>query len=270
MGKTLRFSFGKNWQSYSQTALTPESVEQARQAFRELVNGIVLSHKRFIDIGFGQGLCLNLAAEMGADVLGIEIDEDNLAALHTTQQIMGNTLTPEVRIVSILEPSYIQANKGKFDIVHSWGVLHHTGNLRQAIQNACTLVAEGGYLICSIYNKHWSSPFWKIIKWTYNKLPAVLQRFVVGLFYPVIYTAKWLVTGKNPKKKERGMNFFHDVVDWVGGYPYEYATETEIRNLVEAEGFECLRFKHARVPTGCNEYVFHQNKPIHCTTVGLL
>jgi hypothetical protein len=45
-GGIMRFAFGKNWQSFSKEALTPERVKEARQAFRELVNGIHFQGKR--------------------------------------------------------------------------------------------------------------------------------------------------------------------------------------------------------------------------------
>ncbi len=254
----MRFAFGKNWQSYSANALTARRIEQARHAFGELLAEIDLDQKRFIDIGFGQGLSLVVAVEMGADVLGIDIDADNLEALKTTQQAMGSDKPLRTRIVSILDDEFVQSARAGFDVVHSWGVLHHTGNMYKAIENACALVADGGYFVCSIYNKHWSSPIWKIIKWSYNKLPRPVQQLAIGLFYPVIFTAKWIVTGRNPRKKDRGMDFLHDVVDWVGGYPYEYAGREEIRDFVCRQGFECLKIRRARVPTGCNEFIFRK------------
>lgn len=254
----LRFAFGRNWRSYSENALTPERIREARCAFRELVDGIELHGRRFIDVGFGQGLSLLVAAEMGARATGIDIDKDNMDAIEAVRHAMGRADTPRVEVKSILDDAFVQNNRGKFDIVHSWGVLHHTGDMRRAIENACALVADNGHLICSIYNRHWSSPAWKAVKWSYNRLPAFLQRLVIGLFYPLIYAAKLLVTRKNPKTKQRGMDFFHDVVDWVGGYPYEYATENEICGLVCAYGFKILRVNPAQVPTGCNEFVFQK------------
>ncbi len=255
----MRFAFGRNWQSYSQVALTPERAEQARDAFHKLVKGIDLSNKRFVDIGFGQGLSLLAAMEAGARVLGIDIDDDNLEALRRTMRATGHMQSPDVRIVSILDSAFVDANRQSFDIVHSWGVLHHTGNMKQAIENACALVAADGYFVCSIYNRHWSSSLWKVIKWSYNKLPFI-QGLAVRLLYPVIYVAKWLATGQNPKNKERGMDFFHDVVDWVGGYPYEYASVDEIKVLVGSLGFSCLQVWRAQAPTGCNEFVFRKYK----------
>lgn len=252
----MRFAFGKNWQSYSQKALTPERIEHARQAFRDLLVGIDLQGRRFLDIGFGQGLSLLTAVEMGAEATGIDIDKDNLQSLRLTREAMGCSGMPEIQVQSILDDEFVQANRGRYDVVHSWGVLHHTGNMTQAIKNACELVAADGWFICAIYNRHWSSFFWKAVKWIYNKLPSPFQRLLVALLYPVIYLAKWLVTGQNPKKKKRGMDFFHDVVDWVGGYPYEYAGVEEILKLVGGLGFECVRCIPAQVPTGCNEFVF--------------
>jgi SAM-dependent methyltransferase len=254
----MRFAFGQNWRSYSQTALTQDRIAQARNAFHELLDGIDLRDKKFIDIGFGQGLSLILALEMGANASGIDIDNDNVGALKITQQAMEYTQTIEARVASILDAFFVQNHKRSFDIVHSWGVLHHTGDMTRAIENACTLVGDRGYFVCSIYNRHWSSPFWRAIKWFYNKLPTFAQSLIVGLFYPFIWAAKWIVTRENPKKKERGMDFFHDVVDWVGGYPYEYASEKEIRSLVSDKGFECLRVRSAQVPTGCNEFIFQK------------
>jgi 2-polyprenyl-3-methyl-5-hydroxy-6-metoxy-1,4-benzoquinol methylase len=260
MEKVMHFEFGKNWQSYSKKSLTPARMEQSRCAFRDLVTGIDMRDKKFIDIGFGQGLSLLAAAGMGAQVLGIDADKDNIEALRTVQQSIGYPEAVEVCIASILDDHFVDEYRGRYDIVHSWGVLHHTGNMMKAIENACSLVAERGHFICAIYNRHWSSPLWKIIKWSYNRLPSLFQRTMIAIFYPVIYAAKLLVTREDPKKTDRGMDFLHDVVDWVGGYPYDYAGIEEIRNYVCRQGFICLRIRPAQVPTGCNEFVFQKTK----------
>ncbi|MFK5970331.1 MAG: class I SAM-dependent methyltransferase [Candidatus Marithrix sp.] len=110
-------------------------------------------------------------------------------------------------IGSILEQETIKLLTGEgndIDIIHSWGVLHHTGNMKKSIQNASSLVKENGYLIISIYNKHWTSPIWLFIKWLYNKLPSLLQKAVAYLFYPLIWLAKYLVTGENPTESWYG------------------------------------------------------------------
>jgi SAM-dependent methyltransferase len=254
----MRFLFGKNWQSYAKSALTEERIEHARVALIKLCEGIEFKDKKFIDIGFGQGLSLSLACEAGADCLGIDIDSDNLEALETTYKKVGLSEKPSIKVQSILETADLEKEEFKngFDIVHSWGVLHHTGDMNLAIKNACSLVRENGHFILAIYNRHWSSIPWKMIKWFYCFSPQIIKNLLIAIFYPIIYLAKWCVTGRNPKDKMRGMDFFYDVIDWVGGYPYEYGSIDEIIKMVEAHGFKCTKSISANVPTGCNEFVF--------------
>ena len=73
------------------------------------------------------------------------------------------------------------------------------------------------FLSVAIYNKHVTSPVWKFIKWFYNQVPRLVQRFMIVFFAGIIWIAKFLVTRRNPLKKERGMDFSFDVIDWVGG-----------------------------------------------------
>ena len=90
----------------------------------------------------------------------------------------------------------------------------------------------------------------------YCKSPRWLQQLLICALYPIIWVAKLLITGKNPKDKERGMDFFYDVVDWVGGYPYEYASVGELESICRRLGLTLLGVRPAGVPTGCNELVF--------------
>ncbi len=113
----------------------------------------------------------------------------------------------------------------------------------------------------AIYNKHITSPVWKAIKWIYNQMPGFVQRFMILIFAGIIYVAKFLVTRTNPLKKERGMDFWFDVIDWVGGYPYEYAAPTDIERSIRDRGFSLQRYIPAQVPTGCNEFVFRKLMP---------
>jgi 2-polyprenyl-6-hydroxyphenyl methylase/3-demethylubiquinone-9 3-methyltransferase len=83
---------------------------------------------------------------------------------------------------------------------------------------------------------------------------------MIALFFPVIFSAKLLVTRENPLKMARGMDFYYNIIDWVGGYPYEYASREEMVEFLETKGFFLESFTLARVPTGCNEFVFKRAK----------
>jgi 2-polyprenyl-6-hydroxyphenyl methylase/3-demethylubiquinone-9 3-methyltransferase len=253
-----RFRFGQNWKAYSRQALTTERVEQARAHFEELFDGIPLKGKSFLDIGFGQGLSLMIAQQAGAQVVGLDIDEDNREALSVTMQFFTSSHEPQIVIGSIHDETVVKRldRNGGYDVVHAWGVLHHTGNMELAIANASRLVSENGYFVLAIYNRHWSSVLWLFVKWLYNRSSGFFQRLIVGLCYPIIYAAKWIVTGRNPKRQIRGMDFYFNVVDWVGGYPYEYANRDEIVSRLDKLGFDCVKIILADVPTGCNQFVF--------------
>lgn len=149
---------------------------------------------------------------------------------------------------------------GTFDIVSSWGVLHHTGNMHRAIEVAARRVKPGGIFTFVIYNRHFTSPIWKAIKGKYNKSPVFTQRMLIWIFMPVIFLTKFTVTGRNPLRMKRGMDFMHNIVDWLGGYPCEYASISEMIRLLESLGLKVLRTIPACVPTGCNEFVYQVSK----------
>jgi 2-polyprenyl-3-methyl-5-hydroxy-6-metoxy-1,4-benzoquinol methylase len=261
-----QFDFGQNWSDFSSSALTAERVAQARTEFSRLMEHAIvdLEQKSFLDIGFGQGLSLLAAASLGARAVGCDINPKCGEVLARNRvrfpELAGRDIP--VAIGSILDEATIARLReisptgGTYDIVHSWGVLHHTGRMWKAVDLAADLVAPGGVLVLALYNRHWSSPIWKTIKRVYCASPKPLQRVMVGLFYPFILVAKWLVTGRNPFDMERGMDFYYNFVDWVGGYPYEYARMDEVTGHLVCRGFMLQWQAPAKVPTGCNEQIF--------------
>lgn len=261
----MQFDFGQNWAEFSKNVLTPEKVEQAKTNFADLVDGLELSGKSFLDIGFGQGLSLLSAVSMGANVVGCDINPKCTKVIEANAEFFPSVNISEIPMVvgSILDNSIVQkldtlspSGDGAYDLVHSWGVLHHTGNMKKAIENTASLVKPKGILILALYNRHWSSFAWLCIKWFYCKAPRFLQKTMIYFFYPIIWCAKLIVTGENPKKQSRGMDFFYNVVDWVGGYPYEYASMAGVEEMLSNLDCECVRKIKTDVPTGCNQFVF--------------
>lgn len=260
----MQFDFGQNWKEYSENVLDNTRLNQARIAFDELTHDISFEGKTFVDIGFGQGMSLIIATEKAEKTVGCDINPKCDQVLKANQKVFSKS-TKEIPTVvgSILEPKVVEAilaknNDEKYDIVHSWGVLHHTGDMMAAVKHATSLVKPNGYFILAIYNRHWSSLPWLFIKWAYCKSPKFIQKLFIGIFYPIIWLAKFLVTGKNPNIKERGMDFYYDVVDWVGGYPYEYASIDEMNIIMKNFGFKCLKSVSPPTPTGCNEFVYQK------------
>lgn len=268
MADLIQFDFGSNWLEYSQYALSERKIKEAQKNFEELTEGIQFYNKTFLDIGFGQGLTLLSAYQKGALVHGCDINFVCFEALQKTLNFFPEADLANIPLVlgSILDARIVKelqkkvGGNGQFDIVHAWGVLHHTGSLKNAIYNSAYLVKPGGHLILAIYNRHWTSPLWERIKRLYCTLPTPAKKMMVVGFYPIIWTAKAMVIGKNPKHKKRGMDFYYDVIDWLGGYPYEYASKQEMTSMLTERGFQLIKYFPSQVPTGCNEYIF-QKRP---------
>lgn len=253
------FDFGRNWESFSDKLLEPPRIADAARSLQSLLQRENLRGMTFLDVGCGSGLFSIAAHELhAAKIVGIDVDPRCVAVSRRNAQ----RFTPDAAIsfeqASALDPDRLAA-LGIFDVVYAWGSLHHTGAMRRAIINTSKQVAPGGTLVLAIYNKHVTSPAWKAIKRLYNRAPGAAQYLMAIGFAPAIYTAKFLATGRNPLTKERGMDFWHDVIDWIGGYPYEYATREEIESFMKANGFTLRRCVPAQTGIGCNEFVFQRS-----------
>jgi 2-polyprenyl-3-methyl-5-hydroxy-6-metoxy-1,4-benzoquinol methylase len=257
-----QFDYGQNWMDFSDKALDEKKIEQARIDIKRLLSGVELRDKSFLDIGFGQGLSLLIATEMKAKTVGCDINPKCKEVIKKNISLFPELKNVDIPIFlgSILETATVEKlkdySKEGYDIVYSWGVLMTTGNMKKAIENAASLVKKNGRLVIAIYNRHWSSLGWLFIKYMAVHLPQFLQKAMVMFFYPIIYLAKLIVSGKDPMKKERGMDFYYDVVDWVCGYPYEYGSVDEIKAILKPLGFELKTVLPPSAPTGCNEFIF--------------
>jgi SAM-dependent methyltransferase len=251
-----QFDFGKNWQGFSEQRIDDDRVATACQSLVSLIQKESLVGLSFLDVGCGSGLFSLGAYRLGAArVVGLDVNPRCIETSKRNRDRLIPGSPVEFHVASALDPEQLKPFN-TFDVVYAWGSLHHTGSMWTAVRNIAQCVAPGGLFVLAIYNKHITSPIWKAIKWTYNQVPGAVQRVMIYFFGGVIYIAKWVVTRSNPLKKERGMDFWFDVIDWVGGHPFEYAEPDEVRLRLTMDGFICERLIVAQVPTGCNEFVF--------------
>ncbi|MBV9925930.1 MAG: class I SAM-dependent methyltransferase [Acidobacteria bacterium] len=262
-----RFEFGKNWAQFL-SLLDESRIEEAVASLREMLGVENLRGRSFLDIGSGSGLFSLAARRLGARVHSFDYDPHSVAC---TKELRRRFFREDpdwtVESGSALDAGYLRG-LGPFDIVYSWGVLHHTGSMWEALENARLPVAPGGRLFIAIYN-HTGTQVgrWQKIKKTYNSLPRILRppfaalaiapdelksalRALVTL-RPGAYVRSWTRYGGG----NRGMSRWRDIVDWVGGYPYEAARPDEIFEFYRARGFRLTKMKMSG-GLGCNDYVF--------------
>lgn len=257
-----RFEFGKNWQDYLKK-LSSNEIKKAKESFERFDVG-KKNDKSFLDIGSGSGLFSLAAFRLGfKNIVSFDFDIDSVNTTKKLHDLNGSNLKWKIFQGSILDQSFLD-KLGKFDVVYSWGVLHHTGEMWKAIENAGNCVDKNGFLIISIYNKQFIfSNIWKYIKLFYNISPKPIKFCLEAFFYFYFFCQGFLadlVRFKSPIKRHfnerRGMNFFNDVKDWIGGYPFEYAGPKEIENFVNNLGFVLLRKYTVGYKLGCNEFFF--------------
>ena len=258
-----RFEFGQNWSRFI-AHLDENRIAIAEQTLKDMLGTEILQGKRFLDIGSGSGLFSLAARRLGATVHSFDYDSQSVACTNELKRRYfpgdGDWTIAEG---SVLDSHYL-TSLGTFDIVYSWGVLHHTGAMWRALQNVSSLVVSGGYLSIALYNDQGAlSRNWKITKRLYNKLPHRLKFLVLWpsfayMWLPIalrdLLHARPFSTWKN-YQSVRGMSAWRDVVDWVGGYPFEVATPGDVFAFYHQKGFQLVKLQ-TRSGHGCNEYVF--------------
>lgn len=252
-----RFEFGKNWKFFLRK-INKQRIEQAEESLKKMLNVENLDGKKFLDVGSGSGLFSLAAKNLGAKVLSFDFDESSvLCTLELKEKFHKRSDEWNIIQGSILDKKFI-ASLGEFDYVYSWGVLHHTGNMWNALDNIVGLVKKEGFLFIAIYNKQkFASRYWSFVKKTYNKIPLTRPFwFLIHFLYPTFPSAVMRYLQK--RKIPRGMNIYYDLIDWLGGYPFEVSTPAEIFNFYKTKGFILTELKTVGGKLGCNEFVFYR------------
>ena len=259
-----RFRFGRNWKRFS-SLLDDTKIERAVASLQEMLDVSDLKGMRFLDIGSGSGLFSLAARRLGAKVFSFDFDQDSVDCTKSLRdKYYQDDANWKIEQGSALDTQYLES-LGKFDIVYSWGVLHHTGDMWNALANASNRVTDNGKLFISIYNDQGTlSRIWLKIKQFYCS-SALGSALVLVTFLPLLFIARIiidLIQLKNPlsgfrqMRSERGMSVFTDWIDWLGGYPFEVATPTQIFDFYHGRGFTLTKLHTRGGKSGVNEFVF--------------
>ncbi len=257
-GAGPRFRFGRNWRRFL-AVLDAERLAEAEDSLSQAVGPAVLADARFLDVGSGSGLFSLAARRLGARVHSFDYDPQSVAC---TQELRARFRPGDtdwtIEQGSILDPAYIGA-LGRFDVVYAWGVLHHTGDMRCALDNAAKLVADNGTLVVAIYNDQGlQSRCWTVVKRLYNA-SALARLVLIAGFAPYLVGARFVVRSLSGRARPgRGMSLWHDMIDWLGGYPFEVASANRIIGHHTYRGLVLDRMTSAGRRSGCNEYVFRR------------
>ena len=249
------FEFGANWRRFLRV-VDPVRIERAVESLRTMLGVTDLRGRTFLDIGSGSGLFSLAALRLGAHVHSFDYDPRSVACAHELRRRYcngGESWTIEQG--SILDEDYV-CRLGTYDIVYSWGVLHHTGHMMVALKNAARCVAGNGALFVAIYNDQgWTSRYWLAVKRCYVRVPPTRWP-LIALHAPYLVGLRWLVRWATDRLAvERGMSLWHDMRDWVGGYPFEVMRPEAMLEFLRGQGFVLTAIKTCGGRHGCNEFV---------------
>jgi|SRR5579862_319281 len=263
-----RFEFGKNWQRFL-AVLNEDRIVQAEASLKTSLRVDSLKGLRFLDAGSGSGLFSLAARRLGARVYSFDYDPASVACTAELRRRATGSEGDSDWVVepgSVLDTDYL-AKLGTFDVVYSWGVLHHTGAMWTALDNLTQRVAPHGRLMIAIYNDQGNrSRRWRWVKKNYNRLPRLLRFPVLCGFFIGVHgrsLAMDLIRLQPFRSireygRLRGMTVWRDLEDWVGGYPFEVAKPEELFNFCYEQGFALIGMRTTNT-LGCNELVFRRN-----------
>ncbi len=257
----VTFSFGENWYEYVKAHFSQERVTLARDHLAGFLGTEDLKGLDFVDVGCGSGIHSLAAMQLGAErTVSFDLDPMSVRAATQVREKIGSPENWTIMEGSALDPEFL-AGLGQFDVVYSWGVLHHTGRMWEAVRNAATLVKPGGRFYIALYTTDYKSGYWLKTKQKYNAASAPMKRLMEaryalkGTFIPL------LLQRRSPFKylkeyRGRGMSFYTDVKDWLGGLPYEHAKPEEVLRFGRTElGMELINLATGE---GCSEYLFRK------------
>jgi 2-polyprenyl-6-hydroxyphenyl methylase/3-demethylubiquinone-9 3-methyltransferase len=267
VARGLRFGFGANWKRFLAT-IDEDRIAQAAASLAEALRGAPIAGRRFLDAGCGSGLFSLAARRLGASVVSFDYDPASVAcAEELRRRFDGTGRDWSIHEGSVLDAAFLES-LGTFDVVYSWGVLHHTGALWTALQLVAERVAPAGVLYVSIYNDQgWASRAWLGVKRTYNRVPRILRNAVVVPALAVLWGPRFAIEtlrghpGRSWRAyaaSSRGMSPWRDVVDWVGGLPFEVARPDDVFAFYRDRGFILRTLRTQAGGHGCNEFVFER------------
>ena len=252
-----RFDFGKNWTKYS-TLIDSTKITDAEQSLVTMFQVPDLIGKSFLDVGCGSGIFSLAAKNLGAEVYSFDIDSNSVSCTRKLKSsYYENDENWKIKSGSVLDREFIR-EVGLHDFVYCWGVAHHTGAMMKAFENLSELVNEGGQLFLAVYNDQGVlSKYWTFVKRCYVNYrisrPLIILTHILILLFP-----SWVIRKIRGKNVPRGMSAWYDLIDWLGGFPFETSTVKGVFKFFKDRGFELQNISTVAGKMGCNEFVFRK------------
>jgi ubiquinone/menaquinone biosynthesis C-methylase UbiE len=124
------------------------TADRSGKPFSLFVDFDALRGKDVLDVGAGSGIATQMLAEAGANVTAVDLTD---WAVETTQRrLAAFELEGDVRQADAEQLPFEDAS---FDLVFSWGVIHHSSDMDRALAELVRVTRPGGQLVLMVYNR---------------------------------------------------------------------------------------------------------------------
>jgi SAM-dependent methyltransferase len=165
--------------------------------------------KRVLEIGCGIGSDAEEFVKHGAEYVGVDISDESVAISQKRFQLLG--LEGEFHVMNA---AHGLKSLGQFDLVYSYGVIHHFPGIDQIIQNIKDVLVPGGEFRFMVYAKN---------SWKYAMIQKGLDQFEAqaGCPYAQAFTkdeiAQLLINGWSIERLRQDHCFMYNVDEYRQG-----------------------------------------------------
>jgi ubiquinone/menaquinone biosynthesis C-methylase UbiE len=125
------------------------TADESGKPFSLFVDFDSLRGKDVLDVGIGSGIATQMLAEAGANVTGVDLTQ--WAVETTRHRLDAFGLEADVRQADAEQLPFADAS---FDLVFSWGVIHHSSDMDRALGELVRVTRPGGRIVLMVYHRH--------------------------------------------------------------------------------------------------------------------
>ena len=129
---------------FDSTVLPP-----ARRAFESLLPRDTLTEKRVLEIGVGMGSHAQILAEAAQEFVGIDFTRPAVTATMRRLRLAGAHRASVLQ----MDAERLAFPDGAFDLVWSWGVIHHSASTRRALEEIRRVLKPDGFALVMVYHR---------------------------------------------------------------------------------------------------------------------